>query len=252
MSLALPRPPLLAVSLALGLTVGLGASALHADARGQSAVGADGGAPAGDAEEAGDTGPGADGTADTTPRDAQTDAAEADGATADAAQDASDPTAHSLAARAAALDARERALRTREARVAARERALKAKEKPATPPAPGLTAAPPTPGAPPVPPGAAAPVAPGPLVGPARGRVAAILKKMKPRDAAKVVTLWPDDVALDVLWRLKPRVAAPTLGAMKPQDASRLTAKMARGFGKPLGLTETGTTAGARPRGGGL
>ncbi len=47
MRLALPRPPLLAVALALGLTTGLGASALETDARGQAAAQGDTGGSAG-------------------------------------------------------------------------------------------------------------------------------------------------------------------------------------------------------------
>jgi len=57
-------------------------------------------------------------------------------------------------------------------------------------------------------------------------RVAATIKKMKPRIAAAIMAKWPESLSVDTLWRLSPRVTAPILGKMEPLLAARLMARM--------------------------
>jgi len=64
-----------------------------------------------------------------------------------------------------------------------------------------------------------------------RTRVAAILKKMKPKSGAKVVAKWSDIVAIDIMWRLPARISAAVLAAMPAEAAARITRKMATGWG---------------------
>lgn len=60
-------------------------------------------------------------------------------------------------------------------------------------------------------------------------KVVAIVKKMKPAEAASMVSRWDDALTVDVLARLSGRLSAPVLGAMEPQVAARVTAMLARG-----------------------
>ena len=64
-----------------------------------------------------------------------------------------------------------------------------------------------------------------------RDRVASIVKKMKPKKAAKMVTEWDDIVAIEIMWRLPARISSAVLAAMKPKDSGRLTRRMATGWG---------------------
>ena len=61
------------------------------------------------------------------------------------------------------------------------------------------------------------------------GRVADIVKKMKPSKAAEVVMEWDDVLAIDVLGRLSARVVTPILSAMPVDVSGRLTRRMISG-----------------------
>ncbi|PKN54698.1 MAG: hypothetical protein CVU56_25085 [Deltaproteobacteria bacterium HGW-Deltaproteobacteria-14] len=60
-------------------------------------------------------------------------------------------------------------------------------------------------------------------------KLVAIIKKMKPADAAEMVSKWHDALLVDVLARLPARSASPVLAKMAPKDAARVTAMLARG-----------------------
>jgi flagellar motility protein MotE (MotC chaperone) len=64
-----------------------------------------------------------------------------------------------------------------------------------------------------------------------RTRVAAILKKMKPKKGALMVAKWSDIVAIDIMWRLPARISASVLAAMPAEISGRITRKMATGWG---------------------
>ncbi len=59
-------------------------------------------------------------------------------------------------------------------------------------------------------------------------RVALIIKKMKARDAAKIMAEWAEALSVDTLWRLSPRITSPILSKMEPVLAARLLARMRR------------------------
>ncbi len=59
--------------------------------------------------------------------------------------------------------------------------------------------------------------------------VAKILKKMRPEAAAKVVAKWSQPLAIDILFLVKARIAAPVLAAMPSDVAAKITAGMAAG-----------------------
>jgi|GEM_PF-2515504 len=60
-------------------------------------------------------------------------------------------------------------------------------------------------------------------------KLVAIIKKMKPADAAEMVSKWHDALLVDVLARLPARVASPVLAKMEPKHAARVTAMLGRG-----------------------
>lgn len=79
-------------------------------------------------------------------------------------------------------------------------------------------------------------------------KLVAIIKKMKPADAAEMVSKWHDALLVDVLARLPARTASPVLAKMAPKDAARVTAMLGRG-GAP---TPSEPTVDAAEGGGGL
>lgn len=76
-------------------------------------------------------------------------------------------------------------------------------------------------------------------------QVVAIVKKMKPKEAAAMVSEWDDALTVDLLARLSGRLSAPVLGAMEPKTAARVTAMLARG-GPPTPLPDAAAEEEAR------
>ena len=67
-------------------------------------------------------------------------------------------------------------------------------------------------------------------------RLVVVYSKMRPQDAAAVMSQLDDKVRVPVAASMKPAVLAAILGKMNPLDAKKLTELLAHRFGRRIGL----------------
>ena len=80
-------------------------------------------------------------------------------------------------------------------------------------------------------------------------RLVSVYEKMKPKDAAPIMATLDDKVRLPVAAKMKPQILAAILGQMQPQEAKKLTERLAERLSQTDAVTAKAAAAlGPKPR----